>query len=145
METITHFTPWSGLLGGLLIGLSAVLLLWVNGRIAGISGIVGGLLSPAQGETAWRASFLIGMLAGGATYLLATGGLGVAVQVNTGLMALAGLLVGFGTRLGGGCTSGHGVCGIGRLSQRSIVATGSFMLAAAVTVFVVRHVLGAAA
>lgn len=145
METITHFTPWSGLLGGLLIGLSAALLLWVNGRIAGISGIVGGLLSPAQGETAWRASFLIGMLAGGATYLLATGGLGVAVQVNTGLMAVAGLLVGFGTRLGGGCTSGHGVCGIGRLSQRSIVATGSFMLAAAVTVFVVRHVLGAAA
>ena len=144
METITHFTPWTGLLGGLLIGLSAVLLLWVNGRIAGISGIVGGLLSPTQGEMAWRASFVIGMLTGGAAYLLATGGLGVAVQVNTGLMALAGLLVGFGTRLGGGCTSGHGVCGIGRLSQRSIVATGSFMLAAAVTVFVVRHVLGAA-
>ncbi len=145
METITPFTPVTGLLGGMLIGLSAVLLLAVNGRIAGISGIVGGLLTPSSGETGWRAAFVVGMLAGGILYAVFAGSLGIALQAGLPVMGIAGLLVGFGTRLGGGCTSGHGVCGIGRLSQRSIVATGTFMVAAVGTVFVARHVIGAGA
>lgn len=145
METITAFTPLTGLLGGVLIGLSAVVLLAANGRIAGISGIVGGLLTPSSGETAWRAAFVVGMLAGGVLYAVFAGSLGIALQAGLPVMGIAGLLVGFGTRLGGGCTSGHGVCGIGRLSQRSIVATGTFMVAAVGTVFVARHVIGAGA
>lgn len=145
METITAFTPVTGLLGGALIGLSAVLLLAANGRIAGISGIVGGLLTPSSGETGWRAAFVVGMLAGGILYAVVAGSLGIALQADLPLMGVAGLLVGFGARLGGGCTSGHGVCGIGRLSQRSIVATGTFMVVAVGTVFVARHITGAGA
>lgn len=143
METITAFTPLTGLLGGVLIGLSAVVLLAANGRIAGISGIVGGLLTPSSGETAWRAAFVVGMLAGGVLYAVFAGSLGIALQAGLPVMGIAGLLVGFGTRLGGGCTSGHGVCGIGRLSQRSIIATVTFMLVGVGTVFVTRHVIGA--
>lgn len=125
-----------------MIGLSAVLLLFANGRIAGISGIVGGLLAPVRGEWLWRLLFIVGLITGAALYAVVTGDLGVAIQVSWPLMAMAGLLVGVGTRLGSGCTSGHGVCGIGRLSQRSLIATAVFMATAGGTVFVVRHVVG---
>lgn len=130
-----------GLLGGALIGLSATLLLWSIGRIAGISGIVNGLGTAPRSDRAWRAAFLLGlMLAGGiamqflpyAPARLQTG--------STPLLLLAGLLVGFGTRMGGGCTSGHGVCGLGRLSWRSLAAVLTFMLTAIATVFIMRHV-----
>nr|MBV6629566.1 YeeE/YedE family protein [Oceanococcus sp. HetDA_MAG_MS8] len=141
MDT-TAFTPLTGLAGGLLIGLSAVLLLLANGRIAGISGIVGGLLAPARGEWAWRLLFVVGLVSGAAVYMVSTGSLGVSVQAAWPVMAAAGLLVGIGTRLGSGCTSGHGVCGIGRLSARSMIATIVFMATAGTTVFIVRHVVG---
>lgn len=135
------FTPLSGLVGGILIGLASVLLLWLNGRIAGISGIVGGMLSRKGGEFGWRAMFVVGLLAGAAGYALYTGGLQVSVPASVPMLIVAGLLVGFGTRLGSGCTSGHGVCGIGRLSKRSMVATGTFMAVAVATVYVVNHAL----
>ncbi len=139
-----QFTPMSALGGGLLIGLSAAILLLANGRIAGISGILDGALKPGGSETSWRLAFLVGLLA--AVPVMALAGYALpAVQVGKTLpvVALAGLLVGFGTRLGSGCTSGHGVCGIGRGSGRSIAATLTFMASAAATVFIVRHVLGA--
>jgi len=137
--------PWlSALLGGTLIGFSAVLLLLLNGRIAGISGIVNGLTQKSRrDEWLWRAAFIAGlMVAGGA----AMRWLGQSTPSPSSLPVLvgAGLLVGFGTRLGGGCTSGHGVCGLGRLSKRSLVAVLVFMAVAIGTVYVVRHVLGAA-
>ena len=140
-----NFTPWSSLLGGALIGASATLLLMLDGRIAGISGIVGGLLEQkAPREAAWRALFVAGLLAGGLVLLaLRPAAFGEPV-VSLPLTALGGLLVGFGTRLGGGCTSGHGVCGISRLSSRSLVATLTFMATGVITAFVVRHVLGGA-
>lgn len=141
MTTATQFTPFAGLAGGLLIGLSATLLLLMNGRIAGISGILGGLLSPKAGDTRWRWMFVTGMLLGAACFSLLMGGLTVEVQVSWPWMIAAGFIVGFGTRLGSGCTSGHGVCGIARLSRRSLVATLTFMASAGVTVFVIRHVL----
>jgi uncharacterized membrane protein YedE/YeeE len=125
------------LFGGALIGLAAVLLLFWNGRIAGISGIVAGVLRPAAGEVAWRVTFLAGLLAGG--ILLAVvypDALALRAPRSLALVALAGVLVGYGTRLGSGCTSGHGVCGIGRLSPRSIVATLVFMATGALTVYV---------
>lgn len=133
---------WYGLLGGGLIGLSATVLLALNGRIAGISGMVNGVMTLASAER-WRWLFLAGMLGGGAIYeyLLApqpTPTYGFAPIT----MILAGFLVGFGTRMGNGCTSGHGVCGLGRLSVRSLVAVVSFMVAGFVTVFITRHVLG---
>lgn len=134
------FTPVSGFIGGLLIGLAAVLLLWLNGKIAGISGIVGGMLSERGSEFGWRAMFVAGLLIGAFGYTFYAGGLPVAIPASIPVLVVAGLLVGFGTRMGGGCTSGHGVCGIGRLSRRSLVATGTFMVVAAVTVFVVEHV-----
>lgn len=140
--TFAFTFPWLELAGGALIGVSASLLLLFDGRIAGISGIVGGLLRHTPGDTAWRAWFTVGLLLGGAALLLlAPEALG-ATTVALPLVALAGLLVGFGTRLGGGCTSGHGVCGIARLSGRSVVATLTFMGTGAVATFVVRHVLG---
>jgi uncharacterized membrane protein YedE/YeeE len=142
MITATEFTPISGLAGGLLIGLSATLLLWANGRIAGISGILGGLITPSRGDTGWRLAFMIGLLAGGVVYSLATGGMDVDIQVSWPWMLVGGFIVGFGTRLGSGCTSGHGVCGVGRMSQRSIVAMCTFMLTAGLTVFAVRHGFG---
>jgi uncharacterized protein len=127
----------ASLFGGILIGVSASLLLLAQGRIAGVSGVMGGLLKRRPGDLAWRLLFLAG---------LAAGGLLVAPRASlphapAPLMVAAGLLVGFGTRLGGGCTSGHGVCGIGHLSRRSIIATFTFMASGALTVFVVRHVL----
>lgn len=139
-----NFTPLSAALGGALIGLSAVMLWVMNGRIAGISGIAGGLFAPRADDIGWRLAFLLGLVAGPLAYAALGGGMPV-IQVtpSTGLLVAAGLLVGYGTRLGGGCTSGHGVCGLARLSPRSLAATGVFLAAAVVTVFLTRHVLGA--
>jgi uncharacterized protein len=139
----TEFTPLSGLLGGLLIGLASTLLLLANGRIAGISGIVAGLLSPTRGDLAWRVLFVGGLILGGVSWPLVTGR-PLPFQMPAGLatVGIAGFLVGFGTRMGGGCTSGHGVCGIARGAKRSVVATVFFMATAMVTTFVVRIVTG---
>jgi uncharacterized membrane protein YedE/YeeE len=137
--------PWIlSTIGGVLIGLSAVLLMGASGRIAGISGIASGLLSNARaGDRGWRIAFVAGLVAAPLVLLMLHGDSGIGQpQVGWPLMALAGLLVGFGTRIGSGCTSGHGVCGIARLSPRSLLATGVFMLFGVLTVFVIRHVLG---
>lgn len=137
------FTPIAGLIGGVMIGLAATLLLLVNGRIAGISGILGGIFAFTPGETAWRVAFVTGLVAGPVIVALIDP---VAIEFSpTGslyLLAVSGLLVGFGTRLGNGCTSGHGVCGLARGSRRSLVATLAFFSAAAITVFVTRHLMG---
>ena len=138
-----NFTPVSALVGGALIGLGVVVLMLANGRIAGISGIVGGVVQPDGPEWRWRAGFIVGLVGGAALAMLA--GFGPASIAVTGSMPLligGGLLVGFGTRLGSGCTSGHGVCGLARLSPRSLAATGIFMATGAATVFAMRHVLG---
>ena len=139
-----NFTPISSLAGGMLIGVSAVLLMLLNGRIAGVSGIAGGLLRPAAGDWLWRLAFVLGLAAGPLVYM-ALGGPMPDIQFPMaspiGLIA-AGLIVGFGTRLGSGCTSGHGVCGVSRLSVRSMVATGAFMFTGFATVYVIRHVIG---
>ena len=138
-----NFTPVSALIGGLLIGASAALFLLLSGRIAGISGILGGLLHPARSEIGWRTAFLAGLFIAPLAYVAFGGRLPpVVLDASLPLLAVAGLIVGFGTRLGAGCTSGHGVCGIGRGSPRSIVATLVFMTTAIVTVFITRHVLG---
>lgn len=135
------FTPWASLAGGALIGLAAALLLWLNGRIAGISGIVGGLLRPVPGDRAWRVAFVLGLLLAPLAYGLVARLPVLQVDAGYGLLVLAGLLVGVGTRYGAGCTSGHGVCGLSRLSPRSLVATLTFMAAGFATVLVVRHVV----
>ncbi len=138
-----HFTPGSAAIGGLLIGLSAALLWLGNGRIAGISGIIGGLWTVRPGDIGWRVAFIIGLIAAPLLYGLAGGELPrIAVSVPPLLVIAGGLLVGFGTRLGGGCTSGHGVCGLARLSPRSLVATALFMATAIATSFVLRHLIG---
>ena len=137
-----NFTPITGLIGGLFIGSAAILTLWASGRIAGISGILSGLLFPHKTDTAWRALFTGGILVGAACFAWFNGGLTIDIQTSPGLTIIAGLLVGFGTRLGSGCTSGHGICGIGRLSQRSFTATATFILVAIVTVYLTRHVAG---
>jgi uncharacterized membrane protein YedE/YeeE len=138
------FTPLSATLGGVMIGASAALFLLLNGRIAGISGILGGLLAPPSRETGWRLAFLAGLVLAPLVYAGLEGRLPpVTVATPFPLLVFAGLLVGFGARLGAGCTSGHGVCGIGRGSSRSLVATGTFMAVAILTVFFTRHVLGA--
>jgi len=136
-----HFTPWSSLLGGVLIGAAAASLLLLNGRIAGISGIVGGLLRPERGDVAWRAAFVAGLVFAPAAYGFFARLPATAIEASYPVLLLAGLLVGAGTRFGSGCTSGHGVCGIARLSPRSLVATAAFMAAGFVTVFIVRHLL----
>jgi len=135
-------TYWPSLAGGMLIGLSSTLLLLMNGRIAGISGIAGGMLQRPKRGMAWRAAFLVGLLAGPLLFT-ALAGHWPTVQVLASMPVLvaAGLLVGFGTRLGSGCTSGHGVSGLARLSPRSIAAVATFMTFAIATVFLVRHVL----
>ena len=138
----THFTPWTSLAGGLLIGLAAAMLLLFSGRIAGISGIVGGLLRPRKGDVAWRLAFVAGLLAAPLVFLIAAPLPQVRIDAGTTTLIAAGLLVGVGTRYGSGCTSGHGVCGLSRGSPRSIVATVSFMAAGFLTVYVVRHLLG---
>lgn len=138
-----NFTPVAALCGGMLIGLSASLLLLWDGKIAGISGIAGGLLSPTKGDAAWRVLFLAGLLTGGLLFnLFAPQVFVISISRSTSVLILAGLLVGFGTRLGNGCTSGHGVCGISRLSARSIVATLTFMVTGIVTVYIINHLLG---
>ena len=136
-----HFTPWTSLAGGVLIGTAAAMLLLLNGKVAGISGIVGGLLRPGAGNIGWRVAFIAGLLAAPLLYQLATPLPAVQIDADTGLLVAAGLLVGVGTRYGSGCTSGHGVCGLSRLSPRSLVATAAFMAAGFVTVFIVRHLL----
>lgn len=138
-----NFTPVSALIGGVLIGLAATLTLAVNGRIAGISGILSGVLTPRSGETAWRVLFIAGLLSGALVWLLATGqALPLQLQAGPVATVIAGLLVGFGTRLGSGCTSGHGICGLARFSRRSFTATLVFMLTAIITVYLTRHLLG---
>jgi uncharacterized membrane protein YedE/YeeE len=138
-----NFTPVSALLGGLMIGASAALFLVLNGRVAGISGILGGLLHPARSEIGWRMAFLAGLFVAPLVYVAFGGVLPpVTIDASLPLMIVAGLIVGFGTRLGAGCTSGHGVCGIGRGSPRSLAATAVFMVTAIATVFITRHVLG---
>jgi uncharacterized protein len=141
---VTEFTPIASMLGGILVGISAVMLMAFNGRIAGISGIVGRLLPPyAGGDVGGAASFILGLLAAPLVYAAATGApFAQNVSGNAALMAGAGVLVGFGAGLGGGCTSGHGVCGIARLSPRSLVATAVYMATGFATVFVMRHVVG---
>ncbi|WP_022711576.1 YeeE/YedE family protein [Pseudochrobactrum sp. AO18b] len=138
-----NFTPWSALGGGLLIGLSAVLLMLFEGRIAGISGIVSRLFPPySDSRFLSRAGFVLGLLAAPFLYLLFTGALpAITVASDPVLMSIAGLLVGFGAVLGSGCTSGHGVCGISRLSPRSLLATTLFMAAGFITVFIMRHLV----
>ena len=138
----SHFTPWTSLAGGVLLGVASAVFILVNGRILGISGIVGGLLGPKGGDAGWRIAFVLGMLAAPATFaLLAPAGLVPAPRIDAGMgsVVAAGLLVGFGTRYGSGCTSGHGVCGLSRLSPRSLVATIAFMGAGFLTVFLLRH------
>lgn len=137
-----HFTPWLSLAGGVLIGLAAAWLVGFNGRIAGISGIVGGLFAAGSGERDWRVAFVAGLIA--APLAMRAAGAGLTPQVDAGWPELlaAGLLVGIGTRYAGGCTSGHGVCGMSRGALRSVVATATFMVAGFVTVFVRWHVLG---
>ncbi len=140
-----HFTPWTSLAGGILLGLAAAMFLLLNGRIAGISGIFGGLLWPKRGDIGWRLTFLLGLLAApGLWLLLAPSSLPLpAVRIDAGgtALILAGLAVGLGTRYGSGCTSGHGVCGLSRLSLRSLAATMTFMAGGFVTVYLLRHVL----
>jgi uncharacterized protein len=136
-----HFTPWLSLGGGVLIGIAAALFVLLAGRIMGVSGIVGGLLSPRRNDLAWRLTFVAGLLTAplGLGYLR----LVPAPRIETGWTALivAGLLVGFGTRLGSGCTSGHGICGIARLSSRSMVATVLFLLSGIATAVITRHLV----
>jgi uncharacterized membrane protein YedE/YeeE len=140
---MTNFTPLSAAMGGALIGISCVLLMLLTGRIAGISGIFGGLLNPGSNDKGWRIAFIAGLIlaplfAGWFGHAMPTPQLPASWTV----IIAGGLLVGFGTRLGGGCTSGHGICGVARLSVRSIAATAIFILTAIVTVAVVRHLLG---
>ncbi|SDM09492.1 hypothetical protein SAMN05216517_10322 [Janthinobacterium sp. OK676] len=134
-----HFTPWASLAGGMLIGLAAALLILFNGRIAGISGILGGLLRPRSGDLGWRIAFLAGLV--GTPLLYPMWQALPPVQIDAGMPALlvAGLLVGVGVRYGAGCTSGHGVCGLSRLSPRSLAATCAFMAAGFLTVYLLRH------
>lgn len=138
----THFTPWTSLAGGMVIGVAAALLLLLNGRIAGISGILGGLLRPATGDTLWRFLFVAGLALAPFAYALA--GPVPPIEIDAGWAAViaAGLLVGVGTRYGSGCTSGHGVCGLSNLSPRSLAATLTFMAGGFACVFVVRHLVG---
>jgi uncharacterized membrane protein YedE/YeeE len=139
-----NFTPWSSLTGGIILGIASALFILINGRILGISGILGGLLPPKLGDTTWRIAFLLGMFAAPtvfhavvpAEYITAP-----RIEGTEWMIVVAGLLVGVGTRYASGCTSGHGVCGLSRLSPRSLIATASFMGAGFITVFVVRHLI----
>ena len=136
------FTPWSSLAGGVLIGIAAAMFVLLNGRIAGISGVLGGLLKPVTGDIAWRAAFVLGLVGAPLVYALFAALPRPQIDAGSAPWSLAGLLVGVGTRYGSGCTSGHGVCGLSRLSPRSLVATAAFMGAGFVTVFVARHLFG---
>jgi uncharacterized membrane protein YedE/YeeE len=140
IDTI-HFTPWMSLAGGMLLGLAATLLVLLHGRIAGISGILGGLLRPSPGDTAWRALFLLGLVLAPFAWSALRPLPALHIDAGQGMLVAAGLLVGVGTRYGAGCTSGHGVCGMARGSKRSIVATCTFVAVGFVTVWLLRHVL----
>lgn len=137
----SHFTPWASAAGGVLIGIAAAMLVLLNGRIAGISGIVGALLAPRRGEVGWRLAFVGGLVASPLVFALFGELPEPRIDAGFGTLVTAGLLVGIGTSYGSGCTSGHGVCGLSRLSPRSLVATAAFMLAGIATVLVVRHLL----
>ncbi len=137
-----NFTPWTALAGGGLIGISAALFILLNGRIAGITGIIGGLFKPAKGDAAWRIAFTLGLVAAPMVWLLFGKLPEIIIDADYDLLIVAGLIVGYGARLGSGCTSGHGVCGISRLSPRSIIATLAFMGTGFLAVFVARHLLG---
>lgn len=138
-----NFTPVAGLIGGLMIGASASLLLLFNGRIAGISGILSGAVAPSQSDRGWRLAFVAGLILGPLLVVLfRQDTLEITLQGSLPVLLIAGFLVGFGTRLGNGCTSGHGVCGLARGSGRSLAATATFFAVALVTVFVVRHMIG---
>lgn len=142
-KALENFTPVSALLGGALIGLSASLLLFLNGRMAGISGIMNGLFSAPQKEEIWRGLFLLGLIIGAVIFqLLTNNSLNLRQDYPLLLIVLGGFLVGVGTRMGSGCTSGHGICGIANFSIRSIAATVTFMLSGMVTVFVLKHIIG---
>ncbi len=137
-----NFTPIPALIGGALIGGAATLLLVLNGRIAGIAGILGGLLPAEKGDATWRLLFLAGLIFGALAYAALSGSAPLVIDASVPMLIAGGLITGFGARLGGGCTSGHGVCGLGRLSARSLTATCVFMAATLVTVFVVRLLIG---
>lgn len=139
---MTDFTPFQSLIGGVLIGLSAVFLMALHGRIAGMTGILSGAIPPLAFDWQWRAAFLAGAIIAPAIYLAAGGAIPFEVPVSTGALVLGGLLVGIGVHFGNGCPSGHGVCGLARLSPRSLAAVLTFMLTAFATVFVIRHVIG---
>jgi uncharacterized membrane protein YedE/YeeE len=139
----SNFTPWTSLAGGILLGVSSALFILLNGRILGISGIIGGLIPPKRSDSVWRLSFLAGIFLSPWIFKLAMPAALLTtprIDANLALLVIAGLLVGCGTRYGSGCTSGHGVCGLARLSPRSLVATLSFMIAGFATVFVMRHI-----
>ena len=137
------FTPWASLAGGALIGLATAMFVLLNGRIAGVSGILAGVLRPARGDIAWRIAFLGGLILAAPVYGLFASLPEVRIDAGYGMLVVAGLLVGIGTRYGAGCTSGHGVCGVSQRSPRSIAATVAFMVTGFLTVFAVRHLLGA--
>ena len=139
---MAHFTPISASIGGVLIGIAATMLWLANGRIAGISGIVGGLWTARINDITWRAAFIIGLIAAPLLYAVVVGPPRITIPAPLSVVIIGGFLVGFGTRLGSGCTSGHGVCGIARLSPRSLVATITFMASAFATSFVLRHLIG---
>lgn len=136
------FTPWTSLAGGLLIGLAVSIFVLFNGRIAGVSGIVGGLLKPVKNELGWRSAFIAGLIIAPLIYGLISELPPVTVEASLWQLGLAGLLVGLGARYASGCTSGHGICGTARMSPRSMVATMSFMLSGMATVYVIRHIWG---
>ena len=138
----SSFTPWASLAGGILIGMAVAMLVLFNGRIAGISGILGGLLRPARGDVTWRAAFVAGLVLAPLAWLLFGALPRLHVEGGLPVLVAAGLLVGVGTRIGSGCTSGHGVCGLSRGSPRSLAATATFMASGFAVVFVVRHLLG---
>ena len=137
-----HFTPWSALAGGALIGIASALFILVNGRIAGITGIIGGLFTSLVHDAGWRIAFIIGLIASPLIWELFGQTLTIQIDASNSLLMTAGIIVGISTRYGSGCTSGHGVCGISRLSPRSIIATLAFMSTGFLTVYVVRHLLG---
>ncbi len=136
-----HFTPWASLAGGVLLGLASALFILFNGRVLGISGILGGLLRPRAGDAGWRIAFIAGLLAAPAVWSLFAAPVVPRIDATPAFLVVAGLLVGWGTRYGSGCTSGHGVCGLSRMSPRSLVATLAFMGTGFATVFVMRHLL----
>jgi len=136
-----NFTPWASLAGGMLIGAASALLILLSGRLLGVSGILGGLLAPRRGDASWRLAFLAGLLVAPAVWALFAQPAVPRIEAGGTVLMIAGLLVGWGTRYGSGCTSGHGVCGLSRLSARSLAATLAFMGTGFATVYVVRHLL----